>query len=100
MYRIQNLLGHIVKQYVSICRLKTYPNLNVLVLKSIIKNRLLEEKYLLLKNCEFEKFKRHLKNIIEKSVYFIPNYMLTECMMLFNIISLLEIQTLINSYAA
>lgn len=53
MYRIQNLLGYIVKQYVSICRLKTYPNLNVLVLKSIIKNRLLEEKYLLLKNCEF-----------------------------------------------
>lgn len=47
-------------------RLKTYPSLNVLELKRKIENRLLVEKYLLLKNCEFEQFERHLENISER----------------------------------
>lgn len=55
MYRVQNLLSYIVKQYIFTCRLKTHPTLNVLELKKKIENRLLVEKYLLLKNCEFEK---------------------------------------------
>lgn len=66
MYRVQNLLSFIIKHYIFTCRLKKHQTLNVLELNRKIENRHLVEKYLLLKNCEFEKFERHWENIIER----------------------------------
>lgn len=66
MFHLQTNIYFLNALYIFTCRLKTHPTLNVLELKRKIENRLLVEKYLLLKNCEFEKFERHWENIIER----------------------------------
>lgn len=65
-YKFFNLIVLIVKQYIFSCKYKNNPIPNIHALKKVITERILTEKYLLLKKCKYKEYESHWQNICEK----------------------------------
>ena len=63
MYKVHNLLSLIIKHYIFSCKYKKHPILSTNVLKVVIEQRILVEKFLLLKQCKFSEFNDNWQHI-------------------------------------
>lgn len=65
LYRVQNLLILIVKQYIFSCKFKPIQKLDFFSLSIIIADRFLIQKFMLLKNCKYLEYEREWKAICD-----------------------------------
>lgn len=65
IYKVHNLLTLVVKQFIFACKYKMVSKLDMSALFTVITNGLLIEKYLLLKNCNFTQYEKHLKQMCD-----------------------------------
>ena len=66
MYRFQNLILLVVKQYIFSCRYQNNPRVHIAAIKKSITDRIMIEKYLLLRNCRYDEYESHWQSICEK----------------------------------
>ena len=66
LFRFNNLVILTVKQYIFSCKYKSHPFLSIHVVRNIIVERLLSEKYLLLKNCKHSEYENYWQYFCEK----------------------------------
>ena len=66
LFRFNNLVILTVKQYNFSCKYKSHPFLSIHVVRNIIVERLLSEKYLLLKNCKYSEYENYWQYFCEK----------------------------------
>ena len=65
IYRLQNILILVAKQFIFASKYKNIPKLHVDALIKIINDRIFVEKFILLQNCRYVEYKRHWQSICD-----------------------------------